>query len=52
MSSSDSENAVIQPPLPQSVGYVVVVVIGLVIALGPLFPVGLIKIARLKDLPQ
>ncbi len=37
MSSSDAENAVIQPPLPQSVGYVVVVAIGLAIALGSSF---------------
>ncbi len=31
---SDADNAVIQPALPQAAGYVVVVVIGLVIAFG------------------
>ena len=32
MSSTVDANAVVDPPLPQAVGYVVVVVIGLIIA--------------------
>ena len=35
--SDDADNAVIQPALPQAAGYVVVVVIGLVIAFGSFF---------------
>ena len=34
MSTSSPSNAVVEPPLSQAVGYVVVVVIGLVIAAG------------------
>lgn len=40
--SSDADNATIQPALPQSAGYLVVVVIGLVIAFG-LLPDGTIR---------
>ena len=36
MASSNADNAVVQPALSQAVGYVVVVVIGLVIAFGML----------------
>ncbi len=32
--SADADNAVVEPALPQSVGYVVVVLIGLIIAAG------------------
>jgi urea-proton symporter len=35
--NDDGEDIVVQPPLPQVVGYIVVVVIGLFIATGMLF---------------